>query len=361
MSLSVATESTRLTASRCWQLKQFECHKLHVKLPERFHCANMKKPLKITLISGGVLIGLLSATLLTTTIVNKVSTDNELAALPPYGQLVEVEGKKMNVGVYGSGDRTIVLTPGAGTPSPIADFAPLINDLQKDFRVVAVEPFGYGLSDQADSPRTTENITREIHTAVASLGVDKYVLMGHSITGIYGLSYANTYRDEVTAFVGVDTSVPEQPGMDEVPAIMNVAPALRNLGILRAVTSLSADPLAENPAYSDTDRERLHVTAMKNTFASNYIDEVNRLGENFAAAQGTTFPKDLPILLMYQAKNPAFPDWTTLHEAQAKTVDTAVTVEIDADHYLHHTKSDEVLRATRDFLAGPGAASTTTS
>ncbi|KIP53111.1 alpha/beta fold hydrolase [Leucobacter komagatae] len=311
----------------------------------------MKKPLKVTLISLGTVVALIGGTLATTSIVNAVQGPKELANLAPYGELVDVEGKQMNVAVFGSGEQTIVLTPGAGTASPVADFAPVIEGLMDEYRVIAVEPFGYGLSDQADTPRTTENIVREIHAAVSSVGAEEYILMGHSITGIYGLSYANTYPDEVTAFVGIDTSLPEQPGMDEVPGIIKAGPTLRALGLLRVVNAVVGDPLEGNPAYSDEDRERLRVLSMRNTLAPTYVDEVNHLGENFSAAAGTTFPKELPLLLMYQAKNPDFPTWNAMHEAQAATVDYAVTREIDADHYLHHTKSDEVVAATKEFLA----------
>lgn len=309
----------------------------------------MKKPLKVTLLSLGTIVALLGVTLAGTSITNVVLTNKEVAALKPYGQLVDVDGKKMNVAIFGDGEETIVLTPGAGTASPVADFAPVIDGLQADYRVIVVEPFGYGLSDQADTPRTTENIVREIHEAVASVGAEKYVLMGHSITGLCGLSYTNMYPDEVTAFVGIDTSVPEQPGMDQVPGIIKIAPALRGLGLLRIATA-GENPLAGNPAYSDTDLERMHVLAMRNTMAPTYIDEVNMLGRNFAEAEGRKFPKDLPILLMYQANNPAFPTWNKMHEDQAASVDFTVTHEIDADHYLHHTKSDEVVQYTRDFL-----------
>lgn len=312
----------------------------------------MKKPLKITLVSLGTVVALIGGTLATTSIVNAVQTPKEVAALEPYGELVEVDGKQMNVAIYGEGEQTIVLTPGAGTASPVADFAPVIKGLEDDYRIIAVEPFGYGFSDQADTPRTSSNIVREIHEAVSAVGADEYILMGHSITGIYGLRYANTYPDEVTAFVGIDTSVPEQPGMDAVPGIIKAGPALRGLGVLRLVTAISGSPLDDNPAYSDLDRERLNVMTMRNTMAPSYIDEVNHLSENFAGAAGETFPKDLPLLLMYQASNPDFPTWGALHEAQAETVDYAVTHEIDADHYLHHTKSDEVVATTKEFLAG---------
>lgn len=117
----------------------------------------------------------------------------------------------MNVFIQGSGEQTIVLLPGQGTPSPVLDFKLLIDELSPEYKVVAIEPFGYGLSDETEKARTTENIVSEVHEAVQQLGIDRYVLMGHSITGLYGVSYVNSYPDEVLAFVGIDSSVRISP------------------------------------------------------------------------------------------------------------------------------------------------------
>ena len=93
-------------------------------------------------------------------------------------QFVSVDGKNMSYSIRGNGDQTIVLLPGFGTSAPILDFTPLVNELAPDYRVVTVEPFGYGYSDGTDKDRTTANIVEEIHTAVQSLGIDEYILMG---------------------------------------------------------------------------------------------------------------------------------------------------------------------------------------
>ncbi|WP_270408773.1 alpha/beta fold hydrolase [Microbacterium maritypicum] len=108
----------------------------------------------------------------------------------------------------GEGSEDIVLLPGFGTASPVLDFEPLVPELAQDDRVIVVEPFGYGLSDGTDRARTTDNIVTETHAALQELGVDDYVLMGHSIAGIYGIQFANRYPDEVRAFMGIDSSVP---------------------------------------------------------------------------------------------------------------------------------------------------------
>ena len=170
----------------------------------------MRKPWKVVLTTLGVIVAVPVLAIAATAIGNVIATKVEASSFTPYGETVTVDGKTMNVVVEGGGDETIVLLPGLGTAAPALDFQPLIAELQDTYRVVAVEPFGIGLCDQTDVPRTAENITREVHEALQRLGVDHYTLMGHSISGIYALTYTAAYRDEVAAFVGIDSSVPDQ-------------------------------------------------------------------------------------------------------------------------------------------------------
>jgi 2-hydroxy-6-oxonona-2,4-dienedioate hydrolase len=149
-------------------------------------------------------------------IVNLVCNKIEQGRIESYGQSVPVDGKSMNVLIQGKGEETVVLLPGYGTAAPALDFQLLADELSPFYRVVAIEPFGYGLSDRTDKERTTGNIVQEIHETLQQLDIHRYILMGHSIAGIYGLDYVNQYPDEVSAFVGIDTSVPTQPGMDNV-------------------------------------------------------------------------------------------------------------------------------------------------
>lgn len=71
----------------------------------------------------------------------------EKGKIEPYGQLVPVDGKNMNVTIHGNGEETVVLLPGYGTAAPGIDFKPLVDKLSPFYKVVVIEPFGYGLSD----------------------------------------------------------------------------------------------------------------------------------------------------------------------------------------------------------------------
>lgn len=297
----------------------------------------MRKTLRIVRNVVIVLLVVPVLMLATTAVVNVVLTDGEASSITRYGQLVPVDGKRMNVVIAGSGERTVVLLPGLGTAAPALDFQPLIRELQSSYRVIAVEPFGTGLSDQTDRPRTAANITREIHEALQRLGVDRYVMMGHSIAGIYALTYSAAYADELVAFVGIDSSVPGQPGSD-TPIQTGAIVAMSRIGLTRLLVTATV---------TDTDQRLLTI---RNSAAPTMVDEMEHVPANFAAVRGATFPETLPVLLFVRSNDTDVPDWVALHEKQAASVRTGKVVLLDGDHYLHHTLAAEITEATRAFL-----------
>lgn len=307
-----------------------------------------RKFLRVTLVTVVSIVAVVVLTLATTTTINAIATASEANEIKKYGRLVDVDGKKMNVDIQGAGAQTIVLLPGFGTASPVIDFAPLVDKLKSHYRVVVVEPFGYGLSDETDRPRTNANIAGEVHEALQALHIDRYVLGGHSIAGIYGLQYVNTYRDEVTAFVGIDSSVPTQPGIDEELPI-DALRTIKTLGLLRIMTAAGEHPYTGLP-YTDEQKQQLTILSNRNGFTATYANEMEHFVSNFRDAQKLSFPKDLPLLLFVQEDNKDVDGWMTLHRAQAASVEHSELVPLDADHYLHHTKSAEIASAMEAFL-----------
>lgn len=298
----------------------------------------------VTAVAAVVAVGLT-----TTTVVDVVATSSEKDAIERYGETVTVDGRQMNLQVTGDGPVDVVLLPGFGTASPVLDFGPLVEDLAQDHRVIVVEPFGYGLSDGTDVERTTENVVGEIHEALQQVGVDRYVLMGHSIAGIYGLEYTNRYPDEVSAFVGIDSSVPGQPGMDaSFPT--GLLGAAKRLGLGRALATVAGDGL-DGTVYTDEAREQMRMISNRTSLSSTYLDEMSHISSNFEGALGETFPADLPLLLLVVEHNEKNPDWVGLHERQAASVADGTVVPLDGEHYLHHTRSPEIAEAFRTWEA----------
>jgi len=214
----------------------------------------MKKILRFLLKAVIVIIIAIVVFLAVVFIVNIISNKTDKDKIVSYGHLVPVDGKNMNVLIQGDGKETVVLLPGYGTGAPALDFKPLIDELAPFYKVVVIEPFGYGLSDVTEKERTTENIVKEIHEALQQLNINRYTLMGHSIAGIYGLNYVNKYENEVTAFVGIDSSVPTQGGLDE-PFPSDVYKILKKTGFLRLLSKLTDDQLIAPEVNDEMTRQ----------------------------------------------------------------------------------------------------------
>ncbi|WP_328589003.1 alpha/beta fold hydrolase [Ureibacillus chungkukjangi] len=141
---------------------------------------------------------------------SNLMTAYEQKKYPAIGELVDVNGENMNIYTKGNGDNTVVLLSGLGTAAPVLDFEPLINEMAKTNKVVVVEPFGYGWSDVTNKERTVENIVEEIRIALTKSNLPgPYILMPHSISGIYSMYFANKYPEEEKAIVGIDPTLPE--------------------------------------------------------------------------------------------------------------------------------------------------------
>lgn len=161
----------------------------------------LKKIIKIF----GIIIAIIAACLLIGAILHTTYYEGKLEQIKPYGQLVEVGDGQMHVYSMGNGEKTIVLLPGMGVALPSAEFGPLMRKLSEKYTVVCVEYFGVGFSSETSQPRTCKNYVEETRTALSQAGFKApYVLMPHSVSGIYSEYYAAQYPEEVEAVICLD-------------------------------------------------------------------------------------------------------------------------------------------------------------
>lgn len=273
-------------------------------------------------------------------------SDNKYIAQHAYGEKIEVRGKMMNVAISGQGDQTIVLLPGWGTPSPVIDFKPVIQGLEDSYRVIAVEPFGYGLSDLTQDERTMDAIITELHEALQVLEVDEFIFMGHSIAGLYGINYVNKYPGEVRAFVGIDTSVGGQFTADMPTGMFSF---MKNSGFMR-LTSLFGEPTNMSEGLTPDELKLMGRISNVKSLNKTMLDELKHLGDHLELSEKLSFPSDVPVYLFVQEINPNQPDWISLHEKQASNSEYSGMTLIDGDHYLHHKNSGQIVSETKAFL-----------
>ena len=219
-------------------------------------------------------------------IINDILTVLEKKANLPLGATVEIYGKEMHVYSKGNGDKTILLMSGLGTTAPVLDFEPLIEKLSQNYKVAVVENFGYGWSDTTDRDRTVENIIDETRTALNKAGITgPYILMPHSISGIYSMYYANKYPDEVEGIIGIDCTLPKQCEYfgEAYPKMSKLMSCIAPAGIARIAMYFWPEeflPIAAAGTYSDKNLKLTKVLSAWNGYNKNIVSEMNEIENN---------------------------------------------------------------------------------
>lgn len=299
----------------------------------------MKKFLKIVLI-----IIILVLIIITGLVVyNKIATHMDKKALQnSYGKKIALAcGDAINVCEYGSGDKTIVVLPGFGSVSPAMEYKGLAMEMP-DYHFVVFEPFGYGLSDITDIPRTSDNICDEVHETLDILGLNHYTLMAHSVSGLYSMNYLNKYRNEIDGFIGIDVSY---YGMDsseseQLISSLKSANVLNNMGIIRILSIASKDEEIILPQLLDLLNENeiriCRRLSYFNSVNSDLIDEAKHMDKNTEKIKEMSFPKNLKVQLYVSGENcKDTPDWEQGHKKLINDCIDASCEILDGGHYLH--------------------------
>lgn len=244
---------------------------------------------------------------------------------------IPIENKTIRAYVKGSGDHTIVLLSGWSTEDPINDFNPLVEKLSDEYRVVVLEYFGYGSSSQTSTERSNKNIVEEIRTALAKLEIKPpYILMPHSMSGLYSLYYANHYPEEVEGIIGIDMSLPQKQ-------------------------------LERWPTNKDFD-EKAKISSPSNELNETMVNQWNKFRENSEELQDTKYSSTLPVLSFLATeqiesvndlikKGEMKTSWEQMNRDMI-TNDAIQNIKILAgEHYLHHDQADQIAKLSKEFIS----------
>jgi pimeloyl-ACP methyl ester carboxylesterase len=162
---------------------------------------------------------------------------HDAASMAMPGTSYDIGGRRLHMHCTGSGGPTVVLESGLGEIS--SNWARIAPAVAATTRVCAYDRAGQAWSDDAASPEDGLAVARDLHALLAVSGErTPVVLVGHSIGGIYAMTYATQYPDEVAGMVLLDSSTPYQfelPGYADIYRMMQrgygVAPSLARLGI----------------------------------------------------------------------------------------------------------------------------------
>jgi pimeloyl-ACP methyl ester carboxylesterase len=172
---------------------------------------------------------------------------------PAPGRLIDVGGHRLHLSCIGSGSPTVVLEPGAGNMSSSLGW--ITPAVARVTRVCVYDRAGRGWSEPADAPQDGLQIATDLHTLLQRGQVPgPYVLAGHSFGGLYVLTFAARYPDEVAGMALLDSTAPasgatavaspgDRTSYDVVGRVSALASSLARLGVGRLFATSAASGL----------------------------------------------------------------------------------------------------------------------
>jgi pimeloyl-ACP methyl ester carboxylesterase len=287
------------------------------------------------------------------------------------GQLVDVgDGRRLHLYCVGAGSPTVVLEAGGGNPwlawykvqPRVAQFA----------RVCSYDRAGLGWSDPSPNRPTTRQIASDLHTLLGNAGIGgPYVLVGHSLGGMYVRMFQSLYSDEVVGLVLVDSSHPDQdqrfpPEARKLSALSSKVLAamqfLRPFGVPRLVAGRAAPPEVR-PQYT--------ALLCRPQFLAAVRAEAATVEENSAEVRPLGSIGNLPLaVLSHDPEKVHFPNnlsgpinraWDEM-QTELSHLSTRGTHEIvkGAGHDIEIDRPDAVVDAIRKVVDQAKATSATT-
>ena len=242
-------------------------------------------------------------------------------------QSVKVNDKTMHACIKGSGEKTIVMLSGWGTENPINDFMPLADKLSDEYKVVILEYFGYGKSDITEDERTNENIVNEIRSALNELDIKPpYILMPHSMSGLYSLYYADKHPDEVKGIIGIDMSLPQ-----------NQLERWQN-GSFKKLSS------------EELDGANVSI-----------VNQWNSFYDNSKELENIKYPENLPVLAFLATEQvnavndmiksgTMITSWEDINNNMITNSDIQNIKVLEGTHYLHHKQVNKISELSKEFI-----------
>ena len=254
-------------------------------------------------------------------------------AYPVPGQLIDVGGHRLHLHCTGSGTPTVVLEPGLGAAS--SDLGWIAPVVARDSRVCVYDRAGRGWSDPADGPQDGAHIAADLHTLLDRAHVPgPYVLAGHSFGGLYVLSFAAQFPDQVAGMVLLDSTAPK-PG----PALPTDTESYSFLGhvsaLLPAVAHLGAGRLVAQGSYGSLpprsrDEARANSSTARNL--GSYIEEFVEGSASMQQAASLTDLSGKPLIVVTADKGNNDDTWPAKQDHLATLSTNSLHRHVNATH-----------------------------
>ena len=283
----------------------------------------------------------------------------------PRGEMVDVGGHRLRLVCEGPAQARPVIWMEAGAFSGAADFAAIQQKLTaKGYRSCAYDRAGMGYSETGPKPRDGNAIVGDLEKLMAASGEPgPYVLMGHSMAGLYLRQFAAQNPDQVVGLVLLDAVTPE---MIERREASRFAMRMKNISQLGAVAGTLGltKPLywwgdrIGLPPQGKAEKRRGVISGRQSRTA--YVEGLRWRGGALPAPAAGPLKPEWPVAVI--TAGPSSPQrsvWDEVRQAPARGSNAGMIEAIaDANHrtMLGLTHGDRAVAGVEHVLREAGTA-----
>ncbi len=254
-------------------------------------------------------------------------TATEATATPTAGPVrpdeveeVEVDGRSHAYFSAGQGEPTVVFETGLG--DGMEGWVAMAEAAARFSRVFAYDRAGYGRSDPGEEPRDGLRIVDELRTILDASGHrPPYLLVGHSLGGMYVELFARTHPDEVVGLVLVDATPAQY--------------------LERCVAATEASRCGPSNEWVDQLPEPL-----RSELQSRAATEEQVLSASPAP--------QIPTVVIVSPRSDGQPDtdavWVEVQRERAAALDATLVMAEESGHYVQFDEPELVLEAIRKIV-----------
>lgn len=292
---------------------------------------------------------------------HKSKLKNEKEYLVAPGQMVEVNGHKMHVYVYGNEDAedTLVFMHSTAIVDDSIALQPLFDELKDDYRLVLIERSGYGFSEVSNSPRDIDTILEDSRTALKGVKItSELTLVPIGTACIEAFHWADKYPDEIKNIIGINVTYPDQFAtitQDEYCGFFDyLMVKFYKIGGQRLLKSVY--PADQFDLYSDMQMKVREALVSRGGYTEDMYNEdlATVDNANYVAEEG--FPENVNIYMIYA--NPLMEPYLSDNEDVSESYNKQKEINEDFDYINAYNEESRKYfqnydNVTYDEMAGP--------
>ena len=218
-----------------------------------------------------------------------------------------------------------------------------LDNLARDYRVVALDLPGHGDSGRDRPVWSVESFAEDVRVVVEALDLKRVVLVGHSMGGLVSLEAARRLPGRVIGMIGVDTISDVES--EKAPETMDRVISALEADFANAMTAFMPWMFAPDASHDLVEWAIEESVAADHAMALALMEEVSSLDERELLSS-----VDVPVRCIYAApRDPEDP--RTFVETNAKYADYSAVFVEGVGHFLHLEDPEAVNRHIRAFLA----------